>query len=125
MSRLDMNTARKIVDNIDEAICRVYALLSLIRSDNPDKQREIEDLREMANSMRDRVDSIRPFEGGKAMKCPLTLHAESVVGNPEQWVYEDCLNQECAWWVEDVRACAVWAIAAELSKVRAKVGKWV
>jgi len=43
------------------------------------------------------------------MKCPKTLHPESVVGNSEQWVYEDCLQEMCAWWEQDVNLCAIKA----------------
>ena len=55
------------------------------------------------------------------MKCPKTLHPESVVGNSEQWVFEDCLKEMCAWWEQDLSLCACKDIALELRYIQLRL----
>jgi len=52
------------------------------------------------------------------MKCPKTFHAESVVGNQEQWVWEDCLKEECAWWLDETQMCSIRETALELRYIQ-------
>lgn len=48
------------------------------------------------------------------MKCPKTFHSESVIGASEQWVWEDCLKKECAWWDRGSEECGVLSLTGEL-----------
>ena len=60
MGRLDMSSANKVIDDIDEAINKAYLLLSLLRSSNPAKQASIDLFRTKVESVRDNMDDIRP-----------------------------------------------------------------
>ena len=48
------------------------------------------------------------------MKCPLLHHKEN---NPDIFpseCFEDCLKEECAWWLDDISMCSIRDLALEL-----------
>lgn len=56
------------------------------------------------------------------MKCP--LRSTSVVKIDERLspVMGDCLQEECAWWEDDLRICAIKEIALELRYAQQRLG---
>lgn len=48
------------------------------------------------------------------MKCPLFMSARYKIGFKDREVIEDCLKEECAWWISDIQMCSVRDIALEL-----------
>lgn len=56
------------------------------------------------------------------MKCPL-LSAASVSCDARPARGEgDCIKEECAWWLEDVRLCSIRMIAREISTTKLRLG---
>lgn len=45
------------------------------------------------------------------MKCPILHHHEDEVGDPNRWVMEDCLQEECAWWDKTRNNCVIEHLA--------------
>jgi len=51
------------------------------------------------------------------MKCPLLHHKEH---NPDVFpgeTFEDCLQEECAWWLDEMDRCAMLELAASACAV--------
>jgi hypothetical protein len=47
------------------------------------------------------------------MKCPLLLMAGIAHEGETGWPIQECLEGECAWWLDDIRMCAIRDIALE------------
>lgn len=47
------------------------------------------------------------------MKCPLSTSIDyEEEGNPK-FHTDDCLREECAWWLEDISMCSIRELALE------------
>lgn len=51
------------------------------------------------------------------MKCPLSAAIDyGEEGNPKLHIF-DCLQEECAWWVENAKRCSIRCNAEALGKL--------
>ena len=48
------------------------------------------------------------------MKCPLRLIASCSLPESEGSLDPECQEEYCAWWLDDIRICAIKDLALEL-----------
>jgi len=51
------------------------------------------------------------------MKCPLLKITRPGLMNPAAHPQDDCLGEECAWWIPEFERCAMTDVAVSLSAV--------
>ncbi len=49
------------------------------------------------------------------MKCPLHVSDAYHNGKETQIIYAECLQEECAWWIESEKQCSITTLALEAS----------
>lgn len=60
-----------------------------------------------AGNDREFIDELQGKEGGKAMKCPRMSGVIQDKDGNIGFVKEECLKEECAWWVEEPKRCTM------------------
>lgn len=51
------------------------------------------------------------------MKCPLFFVGHTTVLPAEEAGVNDCLKEECAWWAEGMKRCAIVTLVAALETI--------
>ncbi len=55
------------------------------------------------------------------MKCPLVFSSNLTGMGEQRFVFGDCLQAECAWWLPKDGRCAVLSLALDLSYIESNV----
>lgn len=51
------------------------------------------------------------------MKCPLLIMNAPAANWGEGTEFADCLQEECAWWIQEVQLCPIKYAALELQHI--------
>jgi len=74
-----------------------------------------------AGNDREFIDHLQEKEGGKAMKCPLSITGELTAEKEFIGAAADCLKEECAWWDDVMKRCVMKTVGAKLSGINLMV----